>query len=139
MQTYEIGMVQSESGLAAIHNVMATTTLYTMPVIGFVPKSYWHMLLANVRNLPGVFGALDIKAQPFSAVMTSDNKPNTKNYSTALVSRQPLSPSHVEMSVKQLVADVLGTLTVNPLEPLAYQGMDSLARLELRQKVQVKC
>lgn len=132
IQSFGIGMVTSESGLAALHTGMTTAAWHAMPVIGFVPKNYWRMLLANVRDIPRVFGDLDIKVQQSSAVVASSNKRDANVHSTLLT-----SPAHIAMSVKQLVSEVLRNQTVDPHEPLAYQGMDSLARLELRQKIQV--
>lgn len=132
-----LGMITSESGLAAMHSLMAWTTTQTVPVIGIVPKEYWSGLLANITSRPGVFSSLDIKTPQRSPTRATGIEHMPVLYSSEPVPNRLLTTYDVEALIRRLVQDILGTATVVPDEPLANQGLDSLARLELVQKVQV--
>ncbi len=138
-QYSQVGMVASETGLAALHYLMALTVSRVVPVIGIVPKAYWQSLLGNLSNLPGFYSDLHIRTPQNRSVKASPNEQMPVAYSTNQVSGRSVSPSQIEATVKQLVNDVLGTVAVSLHDPLANQGMDSLARLEIRQKIQVTC
>lgn len=128
----QIGMITSESGLAAMHSLMVWTTTPTIPVIGIVPKEYWSGLLGNISSRPGVFSSLDIKTPQSSPALAT----GIEHMSSSKPSRL-LTPHDVEVLIHRLVQDILGTATIIADEPLANQGLDSLARLEMVQKVQV--
>ena len=54
----------------------------------------------------------------------------------AAAARAAPTSADVEAAVQQVVFSVLGSAAIDPDQPLATHGMDSLAGLELRQKIQ---
>lgn len=137
-QAAALGMLSSEDGLAVMHAVLAAQRNQRTAVVGAVRPAYWRGMLAGMQHaLPHMYSGLGIRPAPNATA------------ATAGVAAQPLppaapaqaahlSPAAIEAAVRQLVAAVLGREDADPGAPLAAQGLDSLAGLELRQKVQVR-
>lgn len=129
-QAAAMGMLSSESGLAAMARVLQTTGASSVVVLGAAPKSYWINLLQNAPGVPEIFSSFDLP------------KPEKAASSTALVTSSAAATSvlatkeDVEAVVRRVASSILGTTDLDAAQPLALQGLDSLAGLELRQKLQ---
>ena len=129
-QANQLGFLPSEAGLAIIYNVLALQHFQNAAVVGGVPHNYWRSLLANVRPLPYVFSELGVSnVQPTVALESG--------IVFKQLPKQRLSQASLKRSVQQLVMNVLGKEDVDPHQPLAYQGIDSLSGLDLRQQIHV--
>lgn len=141
-QAAALGMLSNEDGLAAMHSMLGAQHAQQAAVLGAVRPAYWLGLLAKVQQLPHLYSELGIRPAPIAQEAPSGNG-DTAAVAQPLqpaASAQPAlwSPAAVEAAVRQLVATVLGVEGADPDAPLAAQGLDSLAGLELRQKVQVR-
>ncbi len=76
----------------------------------------------------------DLAAAPAKAALASKAAAGA----TAAGSQRLRTLAEVEAAVLEVVADLVGD-DVDVGEPLAGQGLDSLAAMELRQKLQVHC
>ncbi len=140
-QAAALGMLSSEEGLAAMHSLLGAQHAQQAAVVGAVRPAYWLGLLAKVQQVPHLYSELSIRPASGAQEALMDS-----SAAAAVQQPQPAaatlpsswSPAAVEAAVKQLVAAVLGVEGADPDAPLAAQGLDSLAGLELRQKVQVR-
>lgn len=132
-QATQIGLLSSEAGLAIMDKLLTLQQCPGAAVAGGVPLSYWRSLLANVQPLPGVFSELGV----ISRLEQQTTAPASHSVTTSGHQKQGISRASVEHSVQQLVMSVLGREEIDPDQPLAYQGMDSLSGLELRQQIHV--
>lgn len=138
-QAAAVGMLSSEAGLAAMHAVLAARQAERAAMVGAASLGYWRSLLAGIQQLPHMYSALDLRpaaAPQLPAAPAAAAPLPTK--AAAMQQDTALSAAAIEAAVQQVVATVLGSEAVDPEQPLAAQGMDSLAGLELRQKIQVR-
>lgn len=133
-QAAAVGMLTSEAGLAAMHAVLAAQHAQREAVVGAASLGYWRSLLAGVHQLPHLYSALDIQPPQTQQALPP---PVASAPAPPPAARTVPSHSSIEDTVRQLVAAVLGNDAADPDVPLASQGLDSLAGLELRQKIQV--
>lgn len=134
-------MLSSEDGLATMHSMLGAHHAQQAAVLGAVRPAYWLGLLAKVQQLPHLYSELGIRpALIVEAASGNGDTAAAAQPAQPPVSAQPAlwSPAAVEAAVNRLVATVLGVEGADPDAPLAAQGLDSLAGLELRQKVQVR-
>lgn len=131
-------MLSSEEGLVAMHGLLGAQHAQRAAVVGAVRPAYWLGLLAKVQQLPHLYSELGIRT--VQEALNDGGAAVKSQQSQPAAAAQPAawSPAGVEAAVKQLVAAVLGVEGADPNAPLAAQGLDSLAGLELRQKVQVR-
>ena len=130
-QALALGMLPTEAGVQAMSAVLAAPWLQ-LPVLGGVPQAYWHVLMSHAAPpLPHLHGELGItqlgaSSQPRKQVMP-------------VPAAAPHVPAvDVEAAVRSAAASVLGTTELDEDKPLALQGMDSLAGLDLRHKIQAR-
>lgn len=137
-QAAALGMLSSEEGLAAMHSLLWAQHAQRAAVVGAVRPAYWLGLLAKVQQLPHLYSELGIR--PAQDAPDGGDAAVASQPSQPAAAAQPAawSAAGVEAAVNQLVAAVLGVEGADPDTPLAAQGLDSLAGLELRQKVQVR-
>lgn len=131
-QAMEIGFLASETGLAIIDNLLTVQHFKRAAIVGGVPRSYWRNLLGNVRPLPYVFSELGVVPDVQTPSIASASVVMTAQHS-----KQRLSDISIRRSVQQLVMGVMGKEEIDSHQPLAYQGLDSLSGLELRQQIHV--
>ena len=136
-----MGMLTSEAGLAAMHAVLTAKHAQRAAVLGAAPQSYWRTLLAAVPQLPHMFQALRMRAPQAPSMLAASARaappPGTDLPRAPHQQRQ--GQLDVEALVLRVVGSVLGSESLDADQPLASQGMDSLAGLELRQKIQASC
>ena len=129
-QAAAMGMLSSEAGLAAMARVLQTIGASPAVVLGAAPKAYWTNLLQNAPGVPAIFSSFDLP------------KPEVASSAALLTSSAPAAASvfatkeDVEAVVRRVASSILGTTDLDAAQPLALQGLDSLAGLELRQKLQ---
>lgn len=131
-QAAAMGMLSSEAGLSAMARVLAAVPL-PASVLGAVPQAYWKGLLQNAPGIPGMYAALDIT--PASAKTTGPISDATTAVSAA-PSGPTVTKANLEATIVKIASTVLGVSDIDTTQPLALQGLDSLAGLELRQKLQ---
>jgi surfactin synthase thioesterase subunit len=129
-QAAAMGMLSSEAGLAAMARVLQTIGASPAVVLGAAPKSYWTNLLQNAPGVPAIFSSFDL---PKPAIVASSTALMT---SSAAAASGPATKEDVEAIVRRVASSILGTTDLDAAQPLALQGLDSLAGLELRQKLQ---
>lgn len=135
-----MSMLTSETGLSAMQAVLTAQCAQNAAVVGAVSQVYWHSLLSGLTQpLPHMFKALGVRVQN-STVFAKDTAPPMSGQQMHVSdSASPhMSSLTIESTVQQLVVAVLGKEEIQPDQPLATQGMDSLAGLELRQKLQAR-
>lgn len=142
-QAHGLGMLTSEAGLAAMHGVLlAGQFKQPVAVVGAASIHYWQALLAGVRNLPRMFTALNIRRRALQ-IQQEPSQPTSLQLQHGHANHEPAtaaqSATAVEEAVTSAVAAVLGVHNVAADQPLAAQGLDSLAGLELRRNIQVPC
>lgn len=133
-----MGMLTSESGLAAMAAVLAARRGERAAVLGAATMGYWRSFLASVQPLPHLYGALDLQRAAAPAAAAPALPPAGKAQAPAEAAGGPMSRAAIEAVVRQTVTAVLGVESVDAEAPLAAQGMDSLAGLELRTKIQAR-
>lgn len=128
-QAAAMGMLSSEAGLAAMGRVLQTIGASPVAVLGAAPKSYWANLLKNAPGVPVIFSSFDLPKPEVvsSAAMVT---------SSAAAASVLATKEDVEAIVRRVASSILGTTDLEAAQPLALQGLDSLAGLELRQKLQ---
>lgn len=136
-----LSMLTSEAGLAAMHAVLAAQAASQAAVVGAVRQGYWASLLAQMPRRPHMYGALDAPRKPAPAALPASQPaavaaPVAAQHQ-AVAAAPVLSAAAVEAAVRQVATALLGTDAIDPNQPLGTQGLDSLASLELRQKIQV--
>lgn len=119
-------MLSSEAGLTAMS--IALHAVLSSPVIGAVPQAYWINLLQNAPSVPPVFSAFELPAAQSTALVVSTSQ-------AAPSGPAAHSEASIRATVMRVAGDILG-VEVDSQQPLALQGLDSLAGLELRQKLQ---
>lgn len=138
-QAAGMGMLSSDAGLSALHYVLRSTqsmqnaVVAMRPVVGAAPTKYWTNLLQSAPTVPAIFSAFDIAPQ------SSSNQGElfaTAAVTSVLHPSLDISEQGIEMVVKKVACSILGIDQVDVDQPLALQGLDSLASLELRQKLQ---
>ena len=138
-QAAAMGMLTSEAGLAAMHAVLAAQHAQRAAVLGAASQGYWRALLAGVQQLPHMYQAIELN-QVAPAQQQLEAAPVAAQAAgqpaKAAAARAAPTSADVEAAVQQVVFSVLGSAAIDPDQPLATQGMDSLAGLELRQKIQ---
>ncbi len=130
-QAAAMGMLSSEAGLSAMARVLQTMGASLAVVLGAAPKSYWTNLLQNAPGVPEIFSSSDLPkpaATSSTAALVSS--------SAAAAASGPATKEDVEAIVRRVASSILGTIDLDAAQPLALQGLDSLAGLELRQKLQ---
>lgn len=137
-QATVLGMLTSQAGLAAMQVVLS---LQPLPKSGFgaVPRAFWNALLARIKEPPPIFSDLsmwddapgNLGAQNQIGTVSVAVQGSFKHcHATPAVGA-------IEASIRKAAAGVLGTEQLDPRRPLAVQGLDSLASLELRHRIQV--
>ena len=123
-------MLSSEAGLAAMAHVLRNISQPAAAVvIGAAPQSYWTNLLANAPGVPSIFNSIELPAKP--AALSSSSASAASAHLP-----QAFSKESVEATVRRVASSIIGTTDLDAAQPLALQGLDSLAGLELRQKLQ---
>ena len=138
-QAAAMGMLTSEAGLAAMHAVLTAQHAQRAAVLGAAAQSYWRTLLAGVPQLPHMYQALQMRAAQAPSELAASAPaapPPGADLPPAPRQQQQQRQLDVEALVLQVVTSVLGSESLDADQPLASQGMDSLAGLELRQKIQ---
>jgi hypothetical protein len=138
-QAAAMGMLTSEAGLAAMHAVLTAQHAQRAAVLGAASQGYWRALLAGVQQLPHLYQAIEFnQLTPAQQQLQAAPAPvqAAAQPAKAAAARAAPSAADVEAAVQQVVLSVLGSGAIDPDQPLATQGMDSLAGLELRQKIQ---
>lgn len=132
-QAAALGMLTSQAGLAALQAVLALQPL-PKPGVGAAPQGFWRALLARVKELPPIFGNFSTLGSPAVQSLSVAEPPAAERVSVA--SHAAPNVASIEASITRAAASVLGTEQLDPRQPLAAQGLDSLASLELRQRIQ---
>lgn len=133
-QAAAMGMLSSEAGLSVMHAALGAldAVVPPSPIIGAVPRKYWTNLLQNVPGgvVPPIFSSFEVQKK--EALTNTTMRPGQRQQ------QQHQGGVDVESTVRQVASSVLGTSDVelDASQPLALQGLDSLAGLELRQKLQ---
>ena len=128
-QASAMGMLSSEAGLSVMAAVLQNTI--SQPVLGAAPQSYWINLLQNAPGVPEVFSAFDLP-KPIESQQTA----TAGAASGSAPAAQVLTKEAIEATVRRVASSILGVSDLDASQPLALQGLDSLAGLELRQKLQ---
>lgn len=136
-QAATMGMLSSEAGLAALNAVLVARRTQGAAVVGAAGQVFWRNLLATVQPVPPLFAALEVRSAAAALEETVQAAPGGPLPGPAAAKGPELSPAAIEEAVRQLAGAVLGVEAVDADQPLAEQGLDSLAGLELRQKLQV--
>lgn len=141
-QAAALGMLTSETGLTAMHAVLAGSHGQRAAVVGAVNIGYWRALLAGVPQLPQMYKGLGMQHQAEGRPPQAASKPVHPMASVSMQQQAALgaawSPETVKATVMQVISDVMGIAVTVHDQPLAHQGMDSLAGLELRRKLQAR-
>lgn len=125
-QAAAMGMLSSEAGLTAMAAVLHTMA---QPVLGAAPQSYWTNLLQNAPGVPPIFSSFDLPK--------SVEAPSRLTAAVSVTGApQATSKEAIEATVRRVASSILGVSDLDASQPLAMQGLDSLAGLELRQKLQ---
>lgn len=135
------GMLTTRTGLNSLMSLLSGTIPigYGESVIGVVPKTYWINLLKNVPRKPFMFSNLlsenltDIAVDRANHLL--DKAAEDVRYS--IQANQPLNVSkeRIPVILNEIVVAIIGSKP-DKNAPLAEQGLDSLAGLELRQKIE---
>ena len=125
-------MLTSEAGLAVMRALMFERGIQHAAVVGAANLHYWQALLGGVPQIPHLYSALGIRQQHRGP---SQNAPPHLP-SEAQPERGMLTAKAVEAAIARTASDVLGVSSLIANQPLASQGLDSLAGLELRHKLQ---
>ncbi len=136
-QAAALGMLTSQAGLAALQAVLALQPV-AKTGIGAAPQSFWQALLAHVKELPPMLCNFSMPDTP--AIMDKHRHSVSKPKATQETSKafhEAASMTSIEGAVTRAAAGILGTEELDTKQPLAAQGLDSLASLELRQRIQV--
>jgi len=127
-QATALGMLSSEAGLAAMANVLQATS-HPISVLGAAPVNYWTNLLSNAPGVPSIFGSIDVPLPTAKGARPASGGDGASAPAAAT------SESSIRDKVLEVLTSVLG-VDVDVDQPLALQGLDSLAGLEFRQKLQ---
>lgn len=132
-----LGMLTSAAGLSVLSGVLGGCVgprSGAVTRLGAAPISYWHHILGHMPGAPPALledvasrGLADIVATPSAHVRPDADRPVP-----SVTNPSPARPA----DIRALVLGILGAESVDPSAPLGLQGLDSLAALELRQKIQ---
>ena len=131
-----VGMLPSEAGLAVVESVVEWQRAHA-PVLGAVPEVYWRAILPGLQTAPHLYRAVAMRVITAPAQQQSEYQGAA---SAAQASGGPAvnyTAANVEAIVRRVASSVLGVAELDANKPLALQGLDSLAGLELRHKIQV--
>eukprot|EP00887_Chlorella_sp_A99_P003340 scaffold26.g3340.t1 len=127
-----LGMLASEEGLGVLHAVLGSGAAAWRPVVGAAHTRYWRLAIrvAGAPTTPALFSSLSgegATAQEQHLAAETASVPAGALPQPAVLD--------VEGVVVRVVCAVLGVDAVDLDQPLGAQGLDSLAGLELRQKL----
>lgn len=132
------GMLCSAHGLLAMNALLIKQQLQHKAVIGAARLEYWHALLANAPQVPALYEELT-NTSGLRSVSVLPSSPSRAGFPTAMAAEVTSASHSLDDRIRGAVTSVLGGPSVDPTLPLASQGLDSLAALELRQTIQVRC
>lgn len=136
-QASALGMLSGAVGLGTLHRTLAACSAAALPaVLGAVPVTYWRHLLRHMPAVPELLAELAGGRSSSPPVSIAAAKAGGGRAVGPGVSDGGTKRG-IEQRVRGLVLAVLGVETIDPATPLGLQGLDSLAGLELRQKIQV--
>ncbi|CAL8466746.1 g6282 [Coccomyxa elongata] len=132
-QAEALGMLSPAAGVAAMERLLRGATAgLTAGVRGAAAPAYWRLLLQGVKHKPAMFSAV------LDSAIEKDNEPvEAKVDAKAVVKKGLPSLAELEAGILSVVHDLMGP-DVAPDAPLSSQGLDSLAAMELRQKLQAR-
>jgi acyl transferase domain-containing protein/surfactin synthase thioesterase subunit/acyl carrier protein/NAD(P)-dependent dehydrogenase (short-subunit alcohol dehydrogenase family) len=136
LQARKLGMLSTEVGLRVMNEIL-TAAVAQNPVVGAAPQAYWiNLLKAAGGQPPLIFSAItsatgdgrgeDIPQQLRQNLASSSGTTSTMN----------VNVNTLESDVLRLVSSILDVQDIDGTTALAMQGLDSLAALELRQRLQ---
>lgn len=131
-QAILMGMLSSDAGLAVMGLLLGGFA--QSPIIGASPMTYWVNLLQNAPSVPHMFSSITLPApKPFLDPQSTATSSEVGSHA-----KQTVLSEDIQAMVVRVVSAILGleATSIDSSIPLALQGLDSLAGLELRQKLQ---
>jgi IMP dehydrogenase/GMP reductase len=136
-QAKALGMLTSVAGLSAMQMVLMALPNGFSPQLGAASIVYWRSLLAGAAQVPSMFLNLEVVQSSKGMSATRADPVRHAGFSQERVPISRIEGPDTETLIVQLACTVLGVEAIDLDTPLVAQGLDSLAGLELRQKIEV--
>ena len=140
-QSKSLGMLSADVGLSILRTLFSRVLIdcNVFAVVGAAPKSYWTNILKHSIKTYPIFSALDEEFSHYH-IRKKNNRlrgvaKTDTNVSAAATEGNVDSKSPTE-AVHNIVASIIDAVDLDIEKPLAEQGLDSLAGLELRQRLE---
>ncbi|KAK9803914.1 hypothetical protein WJX72_004698 [[Myrmecia] bisecta] len=144
-QAAALGMLSPHAGVAAMEVLLRGIPAHGTSAgsVGVATQLYWRQLLQGVKALPAFYSAvagpsaMAAGQAPTRAAIAAATQHTAKRAAPAAptAASPAMTQERMEDQILAVVRDLIGaSVTVD--QPLASQGLDSLASMELRQKLQ---